>query len=580
MHRKSSQNGHHDAAPVLLYATMNWPTEIDIIRAVTPTRIKLAESRRKALSIARIAGRNMPMIEKELPAIFPPRRQWEKFRPRKPGGKSEDQLRTESLIRCMFTGLRENRGERWADELRLFIYNLQNRITGSNQLELDPPRVYPVVDRSRNPPKVRYISQYCFRDSVLLALANRSLTKQIDCYLESGCVAFRHDRQRNAHEAIREIHAFREATGDLPIFVAECDIKSFFDVLSHAAVRTAFDRFAALLADSGSPLNPAISRVLDAFLRSYSFPENVIGKFPEAIDKWPEDELVNHYTSPRLERLGIPQGGALSGVISNMVLASVDASICGQANSGGKKLAYWRYCDDSMILARDKGMARKAINCYCQALDELRLPYYPPIEPSPYVGIGKKEFWAGKTKSKSKSPYLWASPSVGGFPWIQFLGFQIRWDGFMRPRPEFERKQHRKMRKTFHAIKKALLVRFASAETPAPKITRAFVIRSLAARVMAAAFGRSETHSRTNSSKSWSTWASLMREFPYASRFLRAFDRSLGACLNKIQKVCSPLPPGDGPSNQERSTWNFFKNFRRGGRSSNSRGRTSNRDIY
>jgi hypothetical protein len=116
---------------------MNWPKEIDIIRAVAPSRIQLAESRRQALSIARIAGQNIPMIEKELPAIFPPRRQWEKFRPRKHGGSSEEQLRAESLIRCMSTGLHENRGEKWTYELRLFIDDLQSRITGSENLELE-----------------------------------------------------------------------------------------------------------------------------------------------------------------------------------------------------------------------------------------------------------------------------------------------------------------------------------------------------------------------------------------------------------------------------------------------------------
>jgi hypothetical protein len=559
---------------------MNWPKEIDIIRAVAPSRIQLAESRRQALSIARIAGQNIPMIEKELPAIFPPRRQWEKFRPRKHGGSSEEQLRSESLIRCMSTGLHENRGEKWTYELRLFIDDLQSRITGSENLELESPRVYPVVDRSKPSQKVRYISQYCFPDSVLLGLTNRWLTKQIDPYLEPGCVAFRHDHQRNAHEALREIQFFREAAENLPIFVAECDIKSFFDVISHAEVSSAFERFAALLADSGCPLDPVIRRVLDAFLRSYSFPDNVIAAFPEAIGKWPKEDLTKHHTSPLLERLGIPQGGALSGVISNMVLASVDAKICRQANKRDAQLGYWRYCDDSMILARDKEMAQKAINCYCRTLEELRLPYYPPIEPSPYIGAGKKEFWAGKTKSKSKSPYLWASPSVGGFPWIQFLGFQIRWDGFMRPRPEFERKQHQKMRKTLQAIKWALSVRFASADTSGPEITRAFVARSFAARMMAAAFGRSEARARTNSSKSWSTWASLMRDFSYAPKFLRSFDRSLGACLNQLHKFCSLLPPGDGPSKRERSAWNFFKNFHRGGRSNNFRGKPSNRDIY
>jgi hypothetical protein len=52
------------------------------------------------------------------------------------------------------------------------------------------------------------------------------------------------------------------------------------------------------------------------------------------------------------------------------------------------------------------------------------------------------KFWEGK----SKAPYLWANATnESAVPWIQFVGYQIRFDGLVRVRPSSIKKQKQKM---------------------------------------------------------------------------------------------------------------------------------------
>jgi len=47
------------------------------------------------------------------------------------------------------------------------------------------------------------------------------------------------------------------------------------------------------------------------------------------------------------------------------------------------------------------------------------------------MGVGKRSFW----EAKSRDVYKWGRPSESdAYPWIQFLGYQIRYDGAVRVR--------------------------------------------------------------------------------------------------------------------------------------------------
>jgi retron-type reverse transcriptase len=101
-------------------------------------------------------------------------------------------------------------------------------------------------------------------------------------------------------------------------------------------------------------------RIFESYLKSYPFvhhslPLNKDQSFFEKFHiqngefEWIDKELneKHYYKSMYRERIGVPQGGALSGLIANIVLDYADKKVL-EFDDG--KLLYIRYCDD-MILA-------------------------------------------------------------------------------------------------------------------------------------------------------------------------------------------------------------------------------------
>ena len=140
---------------------------------------------------------------------------------------------------------------------------------------------------------------------------------------------------------------------DRQIYAADCDIKKFYDIIDHQVVRDCFDR---ILRQShiSSDGQSQVKRVLEAYLNSYNFYDNTLvvsQEYPKVFSKiWRKmndhdhkneyviewvDELnkllkPDEISAPNLQLLrqrGVPQGGALSLLIANIVLNDVDQSI-------------------------------------------------------------------------------------------------------------------------------------------------------------------------------------------------------------------------------------------------------------
>src|SRR5205085_4021107 len=93
------------------------------------------------------------------------------------------------------------------------------------------------------------------------------------------------------------------------------------------------------------------------------------------------------------------------------------------------KLLYLRYCDDMILISPDRAVCVAAFAAYRRALERLLLPAHPPESVLKY----SRAFWEGK----SKHPYRW---SQSGAPWVQFVGYQVRYDGVVRIRQKSIRK--------------------------------------------------------------------------------------------------------------------------------------------
>jgi hypothetical protein len=229
--------------------------------------------------------------------------------------------------------------------------------------------------------------------------------------------------------------------------VAECDIKSFFDCVSHNVARQAVGR---LLEEATTTTQGSISdralMIFEKFLASYAFERSVAQaatkalhrRDPAGVFKWPIDDLRILHSSGPLAEIGVPQGGALSCLIANAVLHLADQRQAQLTRKLKKSVTYLRYCDDMILLSRHEEACKLAFALYNQTLKELRLPAHP----AKTVGVYAKDFWEGK----SNAPYCWSKPAVDqGVPWIQFVGFQVRYDGLIRVRPKSLKKQRQRI---------------------------------------------------------------------------------------------------------------------------------------
>ena len=185
--------------------------------------------------------------------------------------------------------------------------------------------------------------------------------------------------------------------------VGECDIRKFFDNIRHDEILKALDRYAAEIGN----LDPAAREVVCAYLRCYWLGE------VDGVSR------------------GIPQGGSLSPVLANMVMAQADEAVLRHSS---EKMFYARYCDDMVIAATDESLCRRAMDAYFAALDQLHLPPHP---------IADFTYGTDYFEAKSKGPFSWCAAEKGTrgcAPWVSFLGNQVRFDGAVRVRKDTVRK--------------------------------------------------------------------------------------------------------------------------------------------
>jgi hypothetical protein len=78
-------------------------------------------------------------------------------------------------------------------------------------------------------------------------------------------------------------------------------------------------------------------------------------------------------------RLGLVQGSALSPLLCNLFLHSVDDTVARLAASTGQGVCALRYADDVLVLGRDRLLTRRAMDTVRQAARRLRLDLRKPL---------------------------------------------------------------------------------------------------------------------------------------------------------------------------------------------------------
>lgn len=246
-------------------------------------------------------------------------------------------------------------------------------------------------------------------------------------------------------------------------------MEKFFDSVNHRIIKELFSELIenAKIDNIGLDFKN-VSIIFNEFLECYSFNKHVLhlnvsdtywksynipnGEFEWVAKRFTE---LKYYENLEDERIGIPQGGALSGLIANMVLNNADKEVI------KTDAFYIRFCDDMLIIHPEYDVCFKAIENYINALKKLKL--VPHDFNSNLVEKRKKTkknlpettyapFWKGK----SKGPYKWASISDNGFPWISFVGYELHYEGYVRVRKKSLEKEINKQKEVVDEIRNAV----------------------------------------------------------------------------------------------------------------------------
>ena len=115
----------------------------------------------------------------------------------------------------------------------------------------------------------------------LISLATGYLSSMLDKHLHREILSYRPKREyhgqkhyaTDGNDAIIGLRKFADDHRGQHIYVAECDIQKFFDIINHDVVLKCF---ADIASEAGLPDYHQVERILKAYLDSYSFQKDVM----------------------------------------------------------------------------------------------------------------------------------------------------------------------------------------------------------------------------------------------------------------------------------------------------------------
>ncbi len=296
---------------------------------------------------------------------------------------------------------------RWVRNLMKLVDEVQGAVF-SGKVAFETPRMIK-IEKGRERGVIQYREVASFdrlSDRVILSRMTAYVRDRLEASLTEHCYSFRRDASITHQSAVKRLQEFRERFPAGSLFVAECDIKKFFDNISHEVVRRRWGEIG---------FDERAGKVLEAYLAVYAVGGESNGQ------------------DVRCPSRGLAQGGSFSTVLANLVLAAADQAV--QDVDDGR-LFCARYCDDVVFVHPDEAMCCRAMAAYQAALAKLDLPMHP-VRPFVYKTAdgATTEYYS----IKSKGPFRWREAGKGEVncaSWVSFLGSQIRYDGETRIRKE------------------------------------------------------------------------------------------------------------------------------------------------
>jgi len=358
--------------------------------------------------------------------IFPPRNQWVRIGKNKRSRintLNQNKIQLENTVLKLTNGFNKSINDSWYRNLMSLLEDIK-RFALSDHYHLPRPEIFAQFkkeDKSTNKKYFRPIAYYKYFDRIIISQYSKYLTDIFDSSFLDCSYAFRSSRSNKEfshHKALDNIINYKKNHGD--VWVAECDIKKFYDSIRHDVIESIFIKRIKIMQTKGINVDERAIRLLKSYLDSYSFnkyvkleKEDQILKTNSEFEYLTEKELYqiapNHYK----KTIGIPQGGAISCFIANLLMNEVDEMVI---NSADEDLFYARFCDDMVIIHPEKSLCKKALAAYINGLKKVKLIAHQPEKADKY----NSDFW--NPNLKSKLPYKWSKNNV---PWLSFLGYQV-----------------------------------------------------------------------------------------------------------------------------------------------------------
>ncbi|GHU15080.1 hypothetical protein FACS1894163_00630 [Spirochaetia bacterium] len=472
--------------------------------------------------------------------IMPPRRLWVRPSCKKRYRKGSKMNSIDKNALAMLLTIKKHINEKteynYLKELNIFIDDISKSINGKT-FKFRYPQIRP-EPKDRGGTICRPIASFRLKDNLINCLTNKYLVHYLDDLFYENSFAFRAERYfgdekrvPTHHDAFKKIVDYLNKNVEKKIYVAECDMKKFYDTVNHKIVTKQFRNLCLkLLFKKKCDIRAKI--LFKRYLQCYNFNEIVLSlnsdkeywerhKIKDGSFEWVKNEIDEKYKNKDLSFIGIPQGGALSGLIANIVLDYADKKIMKLMDND---ILYVRYCDDMIMMHTDKKKCGIALKAYMKALTKLKL-FPHKITDVKY----SKDFW----KSKSKGPYEWSNDEV---PWVGFVGYEINRNGEIRIRKRSLKKERNKQKELVEGVINAI-------SHDKIKVSKNTVIESTYRRLNGMAVGRVELWNYTNyeNDMCWAKGFNLLNNNKYSRIQVRSLDRSKNMYLAKLFKTLGKI---------------------------------------
>lgn len=510
--------------------------------------ISLSESTNKI----KISNKELEFIQ--LQKIFPSRRNWAVLNQNERKRNNNSLKRNKYRLFKSYTLYKNknipfNHSEQWFQNLINFVNTIKNSINEIDSFQFQKPKIIGILKKNNiNLPEYRPIALYNIQDRVISSLTSRYLTNYFDNYFHDCSFAFRsteNSTKFNHHLAVEEILTFRN--NNKSIWVSECDIQKFFDTVNHKHIIKVFNKHVEEIQRKDNiEIDKKVIKIFNKYLNSFCFNKDVLSKngnsswwneneLREGEFKWVKDSLEKQYGEKYLsEKIGVPQGSAISCFISNLLLHDVDSKVLNVC----KDIFYVRFCDDMIIMHKNEDKCKKALEVYKNELTKNYLLYHEPVLCMDYLDKRQcKEFW----KSKSKEPYFWGNPKIDNknIPWLSFVGYQVNYMGEIRIRKQSIKKEKKKQTKQVEDIYNAIEIK-KSKLNDSSRLSKKQISFSLIHRLNSMSIGRVELYNYKNPQQGlcWVNGFKLIKgnKNPHLTKQLKDLDRSKEKQIWRLNK--------------------------------------------